>query len=93
MIADEHGLDPRGNFNGNSDLQLQRINVYFNEARGKFFPRAVLVDLEPATLDAVRSSVSGQMFPPDNFVFGQGGSGNNWAKGSSKFKAMLKGRY
>lgn len=31
---------------GESDLQLERINVYFNEATGgRYVPRAVLVDL------------------------------------------------
>ena len=44
-------------------------------------PRAVLVDLEPGTMDSVRSGPFGQVFRPDNFVFGQSGAGNNWAKG------------
>lgn len=33
-------------------------------------PRAVLVDLEPGTMDSVRSGPFGQVFRPDNFVFG-----------------------
>ena len=44
-------------------------------------PRAVLVDLEPGTMDSVRSGPYGSLFRPDNFVFGQSGAGNNWAKG------------
>jgi len=39
------------------------------------------VDLEPGTMDSVRSGPFGQIFRPDNFVFGQSGAGNNWAKG------------
>ena len=38
---------------------------------GKYVPRAVLVDLEPGTMDSVRSSPFGQLFRPDNFVFGR----------------------
>merc|ERR1712113_1179985 len=38
-------------------------------------------DLEPGTMDSVRSGPFGQIFRPDNFVFGQSGAGNNWAKG------------
>ena len=35
--------------------QLERINVYYNEAgNAKYVPRAVLVDLEPGTMDSVR---------------------------------------
>ena len=48
---------------------------------GKYVPRAVLVDLEPGTMDSVRSGPYGGIFRPDNFVFGQSGAGNNWAKG------------
>ena len=34
VIADEHGIGPDGMYVGNSDLQIERINVYFNEANG-----------------------------------------------------------
>ena len=82
VISDEHGIDPTGTYHGDSDLQLERINVYYNEATGgKYVPRAILVDLEPGTMDSVRSGPFGQIFRPDNFVFGQSGAGNNWAKG------------
>ncbi|KAM6525890.1 Tubulin beta chain (Beta tubulin) [Fusarium falciforme] len=58
------------------------MNVYFNEtSSNKYVPRAVLVDLEPGTMDAVRSGPFGQLFRPDNFVFGHSSAGNNWAKG------------
>lgn len=38
-------------------------------------------DKELGTMDAVRAGPFGQLFRPDNFVFGQSGAGNNWAKG------------
>ncbi|GBL60590.1 Tubulin beta-5 chain, partial [Araneus ventricosus] len=58
--------------NGDSDLQLERINVYYNEASGgKYVPRAILLDLEPGTMDSVRSGPFGQLFRPDNFIFGE----------------------
>jgi len=86
IISDEHGIDPTGAYNGSNkelqDLQLERINVYYNEGnQGKYVPRAVLVDLEPGTMDSVRAGAHGQLFKPDSFVFGQSGAGNNWAKG------------
>ena len=46
-----------------------RVNVYYNEvSSGKFVPRAVLMDLEPGTMDSLRSGPYGQIFWPDNFV-------------------------
>lgn len=82
VVSEEHGIDRDGLYKGNNDLQLERINVYYNEVgANKYVPRAVLVDLEPGTMDSVRSGPLGNLFRPDNFVFGQSGAGNNWAKG------------
>ncbi|XKL67372.1 hypothetical protein PGB90_002863 [Kerria lacca] len=82
IISGEHGIDNIGNYCGNNHLQLDRIDVYYSEAEtGKYVPRAILVDLEPGTMDSVRAGPFGQLFRPDNYVFGQSGAGNNWAKG------------
>ena len=35
VISEEHGIDPTGIYHGDSDLQLERISVYYNEASGK----------------------------------------------------------
>ena len=43
----------------------------FHCSGGKYVPRAILVDLEPGTMDSVRSGPFGQIFKPDNFVFGK----------------------
>ena len=34
VISEEHGIDQTGHYAGESDLQLERINVYFTEANG-----------------------------------------------------------
>nr|AAC37344.1 beta tubulin [Dictyostelium discoideum] len=87
VISEEHGIQSDGFHAGGEDehlkrLQLERINVYYNEARdGKYVPRSVLVDLEPGTVDTIKASPYGKLFRPDNFIHGQSGAGNNWAKG------------
>ncbi|EQB59712.1 beta-tubulin [Vairimorpha apis BRL 01] len=81
-ISSEHGIGPDGRYQGTSENQLERISVYYNESScNKFVPRAVLVDLEPGTMEAIKQGPFGDLFRPDNFVFGQSGAGNNWAKG------------
>lgn len=61
---------------------MERVNVFYNEASGgRYVPRAILVDLEPGTMDSVRAGPFGSLFRPDNFIFGQSGAGNIWAKG------------
>eukprot|EP01117_Protostelium_nocturnum_P000187 TRINITY_DN10260_c1_g1_i1.p1 TRINITY_DN10260_c1_g1~~TRINITY_DN10260_c1_g1_i1.p1 ORF type:complete len:450 (-),score=163.06 TRINITY_DN10260_c1_g1_i1:123-1472(-) len=81
-ISAEHGINAEGTYLGDNDILKERLDVYFNEAAGgKYVPRAVLVDLEPGTMDAIKGGPLGKLFRPDNFVFGQNGAGNNWAKG------------
>jgi tubulin beta len=89
VVSDEHGIERDGIYKGTNDLQLERINVYYNEvASNKYVPRAVLIDLEPGTMDSLRSGPLGSLFRPDNFVFGQSGAGNNWAKGREYYLVM-----
>jgi len=83
VVSEEHGIDFDGSYKGVAPAQqLERIAVYFNEAsKAKYVPRGVLVDLEPGTMEAIRSSKWGPLFKPDSFVYGRSGAGNNWAKG------------
>ncbi|KZP16351.1 hypothetical protein FIBSPDRAFT_1047584 [Athelia psychrophila] len=61
---------------------LERISGHYNEiGANKYVPRAVLIELESGTMASVCSGPLGHLFRPDNFVFGQSGAGNNWAKG------------
>ena len=34
VISDEHGINAQGVYEGTHDIQLERINVYYNEASG-----------------------------------------------------------
>jgi hypothetical protein len=34
IISEEHGIDASGIYKGESDLQLERVSVYYNEASG-----------------------------------------------------------
>merc|ERR1712212_114681 len=78
ILADEHGIDPTGQYVGTDLQQLERIDVYYNDAEnGKYVPRALLVDLEPGTMDSIKGGVNGASFRPDNFIFGHTGAGNN----------------
>mmetsp|Transcript_85303 Transcript_85303/g.160656 ORF Transcript_85303/g.160656 Transcript_85303/m.160656 type:complete len:450 (-) Transcript_85303:25-1374(-) len=83
QICDEHGLDPTGRqMADTTDLQLDRISVYFNETQNaRYVPRAVLLDLERPTIDALRAGTHAALFRSDSIICGEGGGGNNFAKG------------
>lgn len=80
-ISYEHGINTTGNFSGLSDKQLERINVYYNEAsNGTYVPRAIMVDTDPGGMESLRSGPYGKTFRPENFIYGQSSACNNWAK-------------
>ncbi|KAI8431683.1 hypothetical protein MSG28_016157 [Choristoneura fumiferana] len=61
IISDEHGIDTTGHYHGDSDLQLERIQVYYNEAadgnnwaKGHYTEGAELVD---SVMDVVSDTV------------------------------------
>jgi tubulin beta len=60
MFCDEHGIGGDGEYFGDNDAQLDRINMLYHEASGgKYVPRTVLFDLEPGVIDDVRTSPLG----------------------------------
>ena len=60
MLCDEHGIGGDGEYCGDNDAQLYRINVFYHETSGgKYVPRAVYFDLEPGVIEALRASPLG----------------------------------
>ena len=69
-----------GRYNGDSNLQLERINIYYNEATGgKYVPRNIFMNLEPGTMDSISVGPFGQLFRTYYFIFSRIGANNNWA--------------
>lgn len=95
-VFKEHDLGVNGNYERPAKVDdadgdgipdtLENVEVYFRptseeKMNAKYIPRAVLVDLEPGTMDVIKGCSIGQVFKPDNMCFGANGAGNNWAKG------------
>lgn len=80
-ICKEHSIDSDGAYYGENSLELERVEVYFNETRaGRYVPRTCLVDLEPGVVNSIRQQ-HGSLFHPDSCITAQSGASNNWAKG------------
>lgn len=70
-LAHEHGIRPTGDYNGESDLQLERITTYFNERPGgKYSFRNVAVDSDPYIVPSLKSGPYGSLCPPENVIMG-----------------------
>jgi tubulin beta len=56
VVCNEHGIGGSGEYFGGSDAHLGRIKVFYHEALGgKYVLCAVLFDLEPGVIGAVRA--------------------------------------
>ena len=53
MISDEHGIDPTGTYHGDSDLLLDRISVYYNEATGESESPGSMGPITPTSLGSL----------------------------------------
>jgi tubulin beta len=57
VVCEEHGIGGSGEYCGDNDVHLDRVNLLYHEALGgKYVPRAVLFDLEPGVIGAVTLS-------------------------------------
>lgn len=82
LISDEHNIDSCGQFYGNSLLPYQRLNVlYYGGQNCQFVPRTIFADLEPYSVNEIKTGCLRDMFNPESFVIGRCGAGNNWARG------------
>jgi tubulin beta len=60
VLCDENGIGGDGEYCGDNDAQLGRINaLYYEASGGKIAPRAVFFDLEPGVIGVVRASLLG----------------------------------
>jgi tubulin beta len=73
-----HDIGGDGEYCGDNDAQLGRINVIDHEASGGKYVRSTVL-FEPGIIGAVRASPLGELFRPGNLV--NRNAGCNWAKG------------
>ena len=63
------GTEYSGEYSGDNDAHLGRINVFYHEASGgKYVPCAGIFDLEPGVTGAVRASPLGEFSRQGNLV-------------------------
>ncbi|MFA0809558.1 hypothetical protein [Microbulbifer epialgicus] len=85
QLRQEYGIDNTGTIVDTSSISselLENIEVFFKKTSdGKYLPRTINVDLDPATLDSLRASSISKLLLTDNYFFSTEGTNNNWAKG------------
>jgi len=79
----EHGISPDGISGApQGGKEGEAFSTFFSDTgKGKSVPRAVMVDLEPAVIDEVRSGTYRKLFNPDQLLSGKEDAANNYARG------------
>jgi tubulin beta len=56
VVCDEHGIGGGGDYFGDNDAQIDRINDFYHETSGgKYVSRTVLMGLGPGVIDTARA--------------------------------------
>jgi len=76
----EHGIAKDGTL-GSESKDMYFTTFYEETGSGQFVPRQVSVDLEPTTLDEVRTGEYAQMYHPEFLLNGKEDAANNFARG------------
>ncbi|XP_061143692.1 tubulin alpha-1D chain-like isoform X3 [Syngnathus typhle] len=79
----EHGIQPDGRIPSDKAIgDDDSFKNFFSEfGTGKYYPRAIFVDLEPTVIDEVRTGRYRQLFYPEQMITGNEDAANNYARG------------
>lgn len=84
QLCNEHGISKDGVLEEFATPGDDRKDVFFYQADDDHYvPRALLIDLEPRVINAIKNSAFANLYNPENMFFEQDGAGNNWAAGYS----------
>ena len=81
-ISTDHYIDPTGSLQPSQSSEFHLLDTYFSPSTsGRYRPRVVAFDLDPSSVNTVRTDLYGHLLPPEQCIAGTGSAGNNWAKG------------
>lgn len=94
QICGEHGINRDGSTIENYDSvkKNDRPDVFFQRSRkGRFTPRAVLIDMEPRVINSITSENHGLFDPKNIFIASHGGgAANQWVEGYLNGKRSIE---
>ncbi|ORY83561.1 tubulin alpha [Leucosporidium creatinivorum] len=83
LYCTEHGLGPDGRvIDADDTKQSESFSTFFSETgSGKYVPRSLYVDLEPGTINEVKTGAYKDLFHPEGLISGKEDAANNYARG------------
>uniref|UniRef100_A0A915JWZ6 Tubulin/FtsZ GTPase domain-containing protein n=1 Tax=Romanomermis culicivorax TaxID=13658 RepID=A0A915JWZ6_ROMCU len=83
LFCHEHAISPKGEWSTKTGGRPDdAFETFFAQAdSGRYVPRALLFDLEPSVVDAIKHGKYRDLFGPDNLLTGKEDAANNYARG------------
>merc|ERR1712018_653908 len=85
LYCQEHGISPDGQLqttSANPNVLDTAYETLFSETnRGKYVPRALMVDLEPNVIQDCQAGAFKQLYHPSQMIGGKEDAANNYARG------------
>ncbi|KAI9591933.1 Tubulin/FtsZ, GTPase domain-containing protein [Syncephalis fuscata] len=93
LYCQEHNISPDGQAtDGLKSGTDNSFDTFFSESgSGKYVPRSIFVDLEPAVIDEIRTGEYRQLFHPEQLISGKEDAANNYARGHYTIGKELSG--
>ena len=91
----EHGIKPDGTMDGTAKSQYSHkeddsYTTFFAQTdSGRYVPRAVMVDLEPTVIDAIRQGKNQGLYHPEQLICGKEDAANNYARGNNYISSII----
>eukprot|EP00375_Theileria_parva_P000581 XP_763251.1 tubulin subunit gamma [Theileria parva strain Muguga] len=83
QISLEHGINKDGFLLDKKCIGDNRDVFFFQTGTNRYYPRALLIDLEPRVISSILNSENKNLFNPENVFLSKDsmGAGNNWGVG------------
>ena len=83
----EHGIAPDGKMSTPIKSQYSHkeddsYTTFFSQTdSNRYVPRAIMVDLEPSVIDAIKAGPNRDLYHPEQLIWGKEDAANNYARG------------
>lgn len=81
MFCQEHDVQPDGTTNPSSYFQDSNYQCFHETEDGRNIPRSVFIDLDPDSIDDIRTGIYRNLFNPDQLISGHEDASSIYSRG------------
>lgn len=83
LLCLEHGIQPDGVMPEKHQDDKSHHTFFSENKEGKYTPRSIFIDLDPTTIDEIRTGIYRNLYQSDFLISGKEDAANNFFRGSN----------